>query len=236
MKKIFSTITLHLTLFFRIKQAVFYNIAFPVFIFVVFGSIFGLDNEQYVFDIFTGVIGMTIVSTGLFAIGKVLKEYYVNGWLKYLKKLPIKPIVYFTGIIISRFLTFFLLYIVLFIFSYLFFNRGIEIPEFINIFIATFLGFFIFSFLGLCLSFSHLRFKSEYSLTNITYYIILFTSSAFYPICGFNESVCYISNILPLNPILELMRNGIFKPVLIVWVILSMVVFIFLTKSLKFNR
>ncbi|MFN8407020.1 MAG: hypothetical protein U0X71_06010 [Sphingobacteriaceae bacterium] len=39
----------------------------------------GTDNPDYIPFILSGIIGMTIASDGLFAIGPVVKEYYASG-------------------------------------------------------------------------------------------------------------------------------------------------------------
>ena len=177
MRKVIHVVKLHLILFFRIKQAIFFTIAFPSFLFIVFGSIFD-NNENYTFSIYTGVIGITIVSTGFFAIGSLLKKYYALGWLKYLKTLPLSQFLYFVGLIISRFFIYIILLTVLTLLSFFLFDRGIRLSELINIIAGIFIGFFVFSFIGLCLSFTNLKHQTQIGLINIVYFTLIFSSSA----------------------------------------------------------
>ena len=79
-----KSIKYQLLIYLRIKQAVFFSIAFPVFLFVIFGNIWGV-NEGYIPFLLSGIIGMTIASDGLFAVGPVIREYYTNGLIKYFR-------------------------------------------------------------------------------------------------------------------------------------------------------
>jgi ABC-2 type transport system permease protein len=234
-KQLFYTSYYHIQVFLRVKQAVFFAFAFPVLIFILFGNLFA-TNETYIFNLFCGVIGMTIASSGFFGIGTVIREYYANGWLKHLKHLPIHPLTYFTGLISSRIFNLLLLICILSLIGALAFSMFLSLYQFLNILLGVFIGYFIFSFLGLCLSFAAIRQASEYSLSNIIYYILLFTSTAFYPTCDFNQMLCTTGNILPLNPILDLMRNGNFQAILLVWIIVPVIVFYFLISKVKFSR
>ena len=44
-------------IFLRIKQAVFFTVAFPIFLFVIFGSIWGQQHDEYVSFLLSGIIG-----------------------------------------------------------------------------------------------------------------------------------------------------------------------------------
>lgn len=234
-KQLFYTSYYHIQIFLRVKQAVFFAFAFPVLIFVLFGNLFA-TNDTYLFNLFCGVIGMTIASSGFFGIGTVIREYYANGWLKHLRHLPIHPLTYFTGLIGSRIFNLLLLIGVLSLIGALAFSMILTLPQLVNILAGVFIGYFIFSFLGLCLSFAAIRQSSEYSLSNIIYYLLLFTSTAFYPTCDFNQMLCTVGNTLPLNPVLDLMRNGSFQPILLLWIILPVAIFYFLINQVKFSR
>ena len=130
-------------IFFRIKQAVFFSIAFPIFLFIIFGNIWGF-YDNYIPFVLTGVIAMTIASDGLFAIGPVIKEYYNNGLIKYLRKQPFNIIYHFLGLIFSRIILLFLVVLLLCITSIIVFKYHVTIKELINYFLGVFIGLFIF--------------------------------------------------------------------------------------------
>jgi ABC-2 type transport system permease protein len=235
MKFILYTAYYQTLMFLRIKQATFFALAFPIFLFILFGNLFG-SSKGDTFNVMSGVIGMTIASSGFFGIGTVIKDYYSSGWLKYLKNLPIRQLNYFIGLIISRLLVLFTLVLVLNLLSFFVFAFTCSVIQLLHIFIGIIVGYTIFCFLGLCLSFSNIKYASETGLSSLIYYIILFSSTAFYPVCDFNKVICTIGNILPLNPILHLIRFGKFEPILFFWMGIPILLFLFLLNKLKYNR
>lgn len=225
-----------LLIFFRIKQAVFFTVAFPIFLFVIFGSIWGTKQDDYVSFLLSGIIGMTIASDGLFAIGPVIKEYYSNGLIKYLRKLPFNILLHFVGLIISRVISLILIVIMLCLTAYLMFSYRVTFSELNNFIVGVFIGLFVFSFLGLVITFSGIKQGADKGIINFIYFIILFTSNAFYPVGEFNKIIGFIGNILPLNSILSILRGDNMSFILLFWIIIPMTLFFFLFKNVKFNR
>lgn len=237
MIKILSqSIYYQLLIFLRIKQAVFFTVAFPIFLFVIFGSIWGAQNDGYVSFLLSGIIGMTVASDGLFAIGPVIKEYYANGLIKYLRKLPFNILLHFMGLIISRVISLFFIVFLLCITAFLMFGYVVTFLEIINFIIGVFVGLFIFSFLGLVIIFSGVKQVADKGIINFVYFIILFTSNAFYPVGEFNKLIGHIGNILPLNQILSILRGDGANYFLAIWILVPMFLFVFLFKNVKFNR
>ncbi len=237
MFKILShSVYFHLINYLRIKQAVFFSIAFPIFLFLVFGSIWGINQEEYVASLFTGVMGMTIASDGLFAIGPVIKEYYASGLIKYLRKLPMNILSYFIGLIISRIISLFVVLILLSVVSKLVFNYNPSPEQIMNLVLGIVVGLFLFAFLGLTVSFSGIKNGSEKGLINFVFFGILFTSNSFYPVGQFNQVVGTIGDILPLNPILHLLRGEEKSLTILIWLIIPIVLFSLLFRRVKFAR
>jgi len=214
-----------LLIFLRIKQAVFFTVAFPTFLFIIFGSIWGTKQEDYVSFLLSGIIGMTIASDGLFAIGPVIKEYYSNGLIKYLRKLPFNILLHFVGLIISRVISLILIVIMLCLTAYLMFNYRVTFSELISFIVGVFIGLFVFSFLGLVITFSGIKQGADKGIINFIYFIILFTSNAFYPVGEFNKLIGFIGNILPLNSILSILRGDNMSFTLLFWIIIPMTLF-----------
>jgi len=225
-----------LLIFLRIKQAVFFTVAFPTFLFIIFGSIWGTKQEDYVSFLLSGIIGMTIASDGLFAIGPVIKEYYSNGLIKYLRKLPFNILLHFVGLIISRVISLILIVIMLCLTAYLMFNYRVTFSELISFIVGVFIGLFVFSFLGLVITFSGIKQGADKGIINFIYFIILFTSNAFYPVGEFNKLIGFIGNILPLNSILSILRGDNMSFILLFWIIIPMTLFFFLFRNVKFDR
>lgn len=230
---------IHIVSFIRLKQAIFWSFAFPVFLFIVFSGIFGVFyDDDYAAFLLTGVIGMSFASDGLFAIGSIIKRYYQNGTLRILHKMPFNIVNYFIGIIVSRFIIIGILVIVLNIVSLLISSYIMSWYDLTLTFIGIFIGLWIFSFLGLLLNFlSMKKYSSEKGLINIVYFTIIFTSNALYPVKSFNQVISNIADFLPLNPVLQLIRNEQFNIYSIAfWSVLPVVLFYLVYKRIQFTR
>jgi len=230
------SIYFHLINYLRIKQAVFFSLAFPIFLFIVFGNIWGLNQHDYVVSLFTGVLGMTIASDGLFAIGPVVREYYASGLIKYLRKLPMNILTYFIGLIISRIISLLVVLGLLTLVSKLMFNFTPSPEQIINLIAGIVIGLFLFAFLGLTISFSGIKYGSEKGLINFVFFGILFTSNSFYPVGQFNSIVGAIGDALPLNPTLHVLRDESSGFIILLWLIIPIVLFSVLFRRIKFVR
>ena len=236
MKYIITSVYYQLVIFSRIKQAVFFIIAFPIFIFLLFSSIWGIREPDYIMFIMSGVLGMTVASDGMFSIGGVIKEYYSTGLMRYLKKIDFNLTLHIFSLIVSRFFSIFFVMLILIAISIFCFNAIFSFEDLINYITGAFLGFTLFSFLGLSISFSNIKYKNTSGLINLFYYFILFTSDSFYPVGSFNEKIKFFGNLLPLNPILCVMRGEGFSLILLFWLITPFLLFIYFFNKTKFNR
>ena len=108
--------------------------------------------------------------------------------------------------------------------------------EILNFIIGVFVGLFVFSFLGLVVTFSGIKQGADKGIINLIYFVILFTSNAFYPVGEFNKLIGYIGNILPLNQILSILRGDGVNYLLGIWTLIPMLLFAFLFKKVKFKR
>lgn len=236
LKILLNSLYYQFLIFFRIKSAFFFVWIFPLFLFLIFGFLWGAD-AQYIPFLLTGVIGMTITSDGLYSIGPVIKEYYANGLIKYLKKMPFNIVIYFISYILSRVLAQFVVVIVLCTASSLVFNYLVPFLFLIKIFLGVLVGLFIFGFLGLVLAFSGIKQISNNGVVSIIGYVIIFTSNTFYPVSELNKIIETIANVLPLNSILALMRDqSVNYSNLLLWLFIPMLVLVVLFNRLKFTR
>lgn len=223
-------------IFTRIKTAFFLLWIFPLFLLLIFGNLWGSDSN-YIPFILTGVVAMTITSDGLYSIGPVVKEYYANGLIRYLKKLPIGVPLYFLAYIISRVISQFIVVIILCISSYVFFGYNVSFNMILRIFIAIIIGLILFAFLGLTISSFSIKNLGSNGIISIIGYSIIFTSNTFYPVGQLSKSIEIIGNILPLNPILAIMRAESVDWInILLWLSISIICFIFRLKRIKFRR
>lgn len=221
-------------MFLRIKQAVFFSLVFPVFLFFIFGSLWGSDNKDYISLLLSGIIGMTVASDGLFAIGPVVKEYYASGLIKYLRKLPFNILWHFTGLILSRIISLICIAVLLCLTARLVFDYSVTLPQMLHFMLGIFIGLFLFSFMGLVITFSGIKHSSSSGMINLIYFIMLFTSKALYAIE--NDTINLIGNILPMNAILDVIRGNGFHTSIIAWLLFTMTLFYYLFNKIKFGR
>lgn len=235
MKLLLLSIFYNLCLFFRIKQVLFFALIFPIFLFILFVSIWGAENPLYINFILTGVLGMTLMNEGLFTIGPTLKDYKTTNFIQYLQRMPNAVIPYFIGLIISRILVMLMVTFIMLMVS-IFWDAELY-PLFIGrILMFIIFGMFIFSFIGLILAFTSLKNSVGRNLTNLVQVLILFISDTFYPASQINPVIGFIGNILPLNPILMYVRGGVFSIALLFWLIIPPIIFYILFRKTKHDR
>ena len=225
-------------IFTRLKQAVFFTLFFPIFLYIVFNSLWGQTDEAYAFYLLTGVISMLIASDGFFAIGPVVKQFYASGFIKYVKKMPVNIIMHFLALILSRFAILALEILILILLGTLLFGVTTDIQGIGLVLVGTMAGLTIFSFLGLSLSFLDLKSSGEKSITSILYFVMLFTSEAFYPTKMLNPIIGTLGDYLPMNTILSIMRPEVETNwiLLAVWMIIPAIAFILLFNRSKVTR
>ncbi len=221
-------------MFLRIKQAVFFSLVFPVFLFFIFGNLWGAADKDYISLILSGIIGMTVASDGLFAVGPVVKEYYASGLIKYIRKLPFNILWHFTGLILSRIISLLFIVALLCLTAKLAFDYSVTLSQLLNFVSGIFIGLFLFSFTGLVITFSGIKHNSSAGLINLIYFIMLFTSKALYHIE--NDMINLVGNFLPLNSILSILRGEGFHTSIIAWLLFTIGLFYYLFNKVKFSR
>ncbi|TXF87114.1 ABC transporter permease [Neolewinella aurantiaca] len=224
-------------IFVRLRQAMFFTIVFPAFLFVVFGFIFGTpgDTEYYLF-LMTGVAGATALSDGLFAVGPVVREFYNNGFIGYVRQMP-HPSAHVGGLFLSRYIVLFVVVLLLMLISLLFFGATPTPEATLRLLLAIAVGFTAFSIIGLAISFIGDRMDNGKGFGNVLYFVVIFTSPAFYPIDLINPTVARFGDFLPLTPILHFARNEAVNwwP-LIVWGAVSLPVYLYSLKTRQIKR
>lgn len=225
-------------IFVRLKQAMFFTIVFPVFLFLVFGFIWGTPGDaDYFLFLLTGVACATALSDGLFAVGPVVRQFYNNGFIKYVRQMPL-PSAHVGGLFVSRYIVMFVVTLFLVIMGLLFFGLQLDLVTIGRLLAAIAIGFTAFSIIGLAVSFVGDRLDSSgKGIGNLLYFIVIFTSPAFYPIDLINPAVATIGDFLPLTPILRFARAETVNwwP-LIAWVGISLPVYLYTLRHRQIKR
>lgn len=197
--KIFwHSVYMNTTSYMRVKESLFFSFVFPVFLFTLFGFIWGGNYESYIQNIYIGIIGMTIASDALFSVGPIIRIYLATNTLKALKVLPFNITIHFVGLAISRLIAVLASVTLLTISSALVFDYLPSLYTITLIIIGLFVGSAIFSFMGLFIAF---LFKAESGrgIISFIYFIMLFLSGAFYPLSIMPEFLQFTAKFLPLT-------------------------------------
>lgn len=237
MTKVFlSLVYYRIVEYLHVKQAVFYSVIFPIFLFVIMTSLWGKVNLNYPNFMLTGVIAMTIASEGIFSIGQSTKRFYMTGMIKYIRKMPFSVLFYMMSIVIAKIINLIFIIALMYAVGMIFFNCSLTLTDVYNILSGLLIGLVMFSFIGLVLYFINIRLDSEKSIVNIAYLLLIFVSDVFYSVGDINGIIKTIGNFLPLNSILNIIRHGVYDWSLVPWTIIPMAVFIILIKRVETKR
>lgn len=220
----------------HVKQAIFFSIIFPIFLFVVMASLWGDTNMYYSNFILSGVIGMTIASEGIFSIGQSTKRFYMTGMIKYIRKMPFSVLFYMASIVVAKIINLIFIIALMYAVGIVFFNCTLTPADITNAMCGLLIGLTMFSFIGLVLYFINIRIESEKSLVHIIYLLIIFVSNVFYSVGDLSPTINMLGNFLPLNSILDIIRNGEYNWSILPWIVIPMVIFMVLIKRIETKR
>lgn len=221
----------------RVKEAFFFGFVFPVFLYILFGNIWGSEaNKNYYSFLLTGVISMTIASDSIFGIGPVMRTYKTNNIIKFLKNLPVGIIYYFIGFFISRIVLMVLAIFLLILIGILVFGVSLSFHDLGRIILGIILGISMFAFLSLNLSF-FAKAERGRGILSFVFFIMLFLSGAFYPVEALPRMMGIISNFLPLTHLTLFLRGEqIYFWVILGWILVMGFVFYWLFNKLSVKR
>ncbi len=209
LKVALHTVYYQMILSLRIKTAFLLSLAFPVFLYLFFGNIWGnTTNVEYFGFLLSGVIGLSITSDGIFSVGPVIKIYYASKLLKFFRTLPMKAFAYYAGLFLNRILRILVSVIFLCVTAAIAFKYYVGINEILRFLVGTFFGLTMFALLGLVFAFLSRSHGGEQGTMNFVYFIIIFMTDTFYPITQINEFFKTVSYFIPLTYVLDFMRTG----------------------------
>lgn len=213
--------------FLRHKEAFFFGMVFPVFMFLLFGNIWGAEHTTYNYISFllTGIAAMTIASDSLFSIGPVIRIYRDNNILKMLRCLPFNVMIHFLGIFISRIAAMLITLIILILTSIAVFGYVIPVQRLIFLISGVLTGTVLFSFMGLIISF-YTKIETGRGLMSFIFFIMLFISGAFYPVSMLPGMLKSLAKLLPMTHLLNFIRGDTeYLYIIFLWIIVFSVIF-----------
>jgi len=192
----------------RVKQAIFFSAVFPLVLFLVFSSIWGgAHDQEYNYRLLTGIVGATLTSEGLYAIGGVVRNYYDSKLIRFFRVTPINITLHFLSIVISRLIFMGGTVLALLLLAFLLYGLTLSLAQMMYIAIGMLLGLTLFSAMGLMINFMDLKNRVSSGLVNFIYFILIFLSNAYYPLDVINPKLNRIADFLPLNPLLNIIRG-----------------------------
>ena len=150
--------------------------------------------------------------------------------------MPFSVLFYMASIVVAKIINLIFIITLMCAVGIIFFDCTLSSTDIINVMIGLLIGLTMFSFIGLVLYFINIRIESEKSLVHIIYLLIIFVSNVFYSVGDLSPTINMLGNILPLNRILDIMRNGEYSWTILPWIIFPMVAFIVLIKKVETKR
>jgi len=187
----------------------------------------GESQENFLDFILTGVIGLSLLSGGMFSMINIFGRYRKLGTIKRLKASPMKPIeLTLSASSTKLFLNLVSMFIIVFLGKIIFdssltFNWSLLVI----VFFTSSIGMMGFGIL-LLLLFKEPSVTIE--IASILYFAMTFFSGVYFPVEFLPSSVRWVGNILPVKYVVDLVRyTGNIKQIsLNAFVIINLVLFV----------
>lgn len=208
--------------FLRVRKALFFSFIFPIFLFLVYTTLWGQSSEEYARFILSGILAVTIISNSIMAIGQIIVTYQRTGISKMLLSIPGAFPVQLFALAFSRIILISLAYLLLISISYLASGLHISIGDFLWGELGVVAGTILFSSLGMIISLILENRHSENNAANFLFFLFMFVSDAFYPVTEMNPVMGWIISLNPITPVLQIIRHqeGFLQPYFI-WIIIA---------------
>ncbi len=212
MRRFSKVVTVELKLISRDFLTLFFALAFPVMILLLFGTMYGNEPSEFndgfgaVDASVPGYICMIIAVTGIMTLPLTLAQYRDRKILKRFMITPVKPMEILLSQLAANTITTFAGMILLLICAKIVFNLHFfgNVLQAIAAFILILLS--IFS-IGLFIASVSKNAKAATAIAYIIYFPMLFLSGATMPLQMMPESLISISKIIPLTYGVELMKG-----------------------------
>lgn len=213
MKRLLTILKIETKLLFRNPLAIFFNIAFPTLMLVMYGTIYGNEPTPFFDGLGTidasisGYVGMVIAVAAILTFPLTLAEYKEYKVYKRFDATPIQK----EKIIIIQFFASAILIVVglalLFMVAYFAYDVNIKGNPLLitSTILLSIVSLFSFGFFLTAIS---KNLKMSNLLCFASYLTMIFLSGASMPIESFPESMKVISNFLPLTYVVRILKNA----------------------------
>jgi ABC-2 type transport system permease protein len=199
MNTLASQMKLEFKLFLREKEALFWTLAFPVFMIVLFGLIWKeetWDGMPTIGYILPGIIVMAMMTTCIVSTATGVVEEREKGIFRRLSLTPLKRQTLIGGQIINRYLTVLVQTALLIAIGIAFFGAAID-GNLLLFWAVLTLGAISFLSLGFALAALIKNEKSAHPLSMIVFFTLMFLGGCFFPLEQMPEFVRPVCEALP---------------------------------------
>lgn len=215
MKQFLNFTLVYIKLLFRSREAVMWNLAFPVFLFILFVTLFaGMYGEQIssgraVADNLAKILTIAIMSGGLFSVGLHVAVMKEKGLFRRYKVTPVRNITIVLGTVFAHSTLILLNAFILTGLAILVYNAEI-LGGLLEYLVTLLIGIVVFGSLGLCVAGLSKTNQSAVGISNILFMPMMFLSGAAIPTFLFPSWLTKITNFLPATHLYRMIQGVIF--------------------------
>ncbi len=194
----------------RSKAALFWTMAFPIFLLILFAYIFGAGEAERVAYLMPGLWTITVISSSFFGISMSMVQERENGTFRRYRVSPLSPIALVSsfgllqvGILLSSLL-------LQGVIAWFWFGSRSAGPIWVLILVMLF-GIFAFVPLGLLVGSIARDMKTAPVLTNLLFFPMMFLSGAAVPFFVLPDFIQRIAKLLPATYLVEALQGVVVR-------------------------
>ncbi|MCK5187403.1 MAG: ABC transporter permease [Deltaproteobacteria bacterium] len=208
MRALAGQIALETKLFFRRKDELFWNLAFPLFFMVLYGFLYGntmWGEIRAIEYMFPGIIVMALMVNGIMVNATAFVEERGKGIYRRLSLTPLKRQTIIGAQIIHRYIVSLLQTLLLLAVGVFGFNVNIVGNYFFFWLVLTF-GSLCFLSIGFALATLIRSTRSATPISLIVFFLLLFLGGIFFPLNTMPDFLAIISRVLPSTNLNDALR------------------------------
>jgi ABC-2 type transport system permease protein len=197
-------------LFFRERQAVFWNFVFPVFLLFLFCSVFARSAPEMVGYLLGGVIAITIMSGAFFGLGAVMVAAREQGILRRYRVTPVTGWQIVGGSLLSR-------YLILLVATLLQLGLAVAVYDLklphhvLALFVVYSVGTLSFCAVGYLIASLARTVQAANGMANVFFLLMMFLSGASIPFGFLPDWLQKLAHILPATYLVKALQSILAK-------------------------
>ncbi len=200
-----------LLLHIRNRLALFWNVAFPVFLLVIFSTIFGSgqnDGPSYIAWLVPGMVVLNLMAFGLIRSSSHILEMRQSGVLRRLQATPTPTLALSSSYIVANMLIGLAQCAVLVGVAYLFYDVTVTVRGVVQALPMLIAGLLTFIALGQIISGVATQISAAVAVGQLVYYSQMFVSDLFIPIRQLPAWIQHLAPYLPAHAMVQVVRSA----------------------------